>query len=352
MELKISTLMQVPEIDEIIVNTNSEDAIRIVNECYAVGGVKTYRREEYYASSECSGSEFFRNLGEVTDTDVFMYCPCTSPFVKPETISQCIRAYAERGENDCVSTVSQIKEFLWLDGKPLNYDPSNAPNSQDLPDMVALNFGVTVIGRQDLINNRNIIGKNPRFVVTSDIEAIDIDTPLDFYIAEQIYRKNGDRKAGVAGIDRCLPLPRRCTVIDQDITLMTHMKTITAIIPVRAGSTRLKNKNVAPFAGTNLLVNKINQLKQVKDITKIVVSSDSDLMLEMAKQPELTPISVRRSTVMKRQRPLGKWSVILQRVSTVTPYCGQHAHRHWCSQRTTERLSKHIIRHWNRDLTH
>ncbi|WP_289761439.1 hypothetical protein [uncultured Duncaniella sp.] len=55
--------------------------------------------------------------------------------------------------------------------------------------MVALNFGVTVIGRQDLINNRNIIGKNPRFVVTSDIEAIDIDTPLDFYIAEQIYRK-------------------------------------------------------------------------------------------------------------------------------------------------------------------
>ena len=61
------------------------------------------------------------------------------------------------------------------------------------------------------------------------------------------------------------------------------MKTITAIIPVRAGSTRLKNKNVAPFAGTNLLINKINQLKLVSEITRIVVSSDSDLMLEMAK---------------------------------------------------------------------
>ena len=36
------------------------------------------------------------------------------------------------------------------------------------------------------------------------------------------------------------------------------MKTITAIIPVRAGSTRLKNKNVAPFAGTNLLPIKIS----------------------------------------------------------------------------------------------
>ena len=61
------------------------------------------------------------------------------------------------------------------------------------------------------------------------------------------------------------------------------MRTITAIIPVRAGSTRLKNKNVAPFAGTNLLINKIHQLQQVKEISKIVVSSDSDLMLEMAK---------------------------------------------------------------------
>lgn len=58
---------------------------------------------------------------------------------------------------------------------------------------------------------------------------------------------------------------------------------ITAIIPVREGSRRLKNKNVAPFAGTNLLINKINQLKQVKELDRIVVSSDSDMMLSMAK---------------------------------------------------------------------
>ena len=78
---------------------------------------------------------------------------------------------------------------MWLDGKPINYNPLNAPNSQDLPNVVALNFGVTVVGREDLIRNRNIIGKHPNFVLTSEIEAIDIDTPLDFYIAEQLYVK-------------------------------------------------------------------------------------------------------------------------------------------------------------------
>lgn len=59
-------------------------------------------------------------------------------------------------------------------------------------------------------------------------------------------------------------------------------KDITAIIPVREGSRRLKSKNVAPFAGTNLLLYKIEQLKRVEEIKKIIVSSDSDKMLKMA----------------------------------------------------------------------
>ena len=76
-----------------------------------------------------------------------------------------------------------------------------------------------------------------------------------------------------------------------------YNKDITAVIPVREGSTRLKNKNVAPFAGTNLLINKINQLKEVKEISRIVVSSDSDMMLAMAKE---------RGVMMKKRKALGK----------------------------------------------
>ena len=189
LELKIQNLLEVPELDEIIVNTNSEEAIDVVNSKYRRGGVKTHRRGDYYGSSECSGSEFFKHLGEVTDTDVFVYCPCTSPFIKPETISQCIQQFKADNDCDCVATVSSIKEFLWLDGKPINYNPLQAPNSQNLPDIVALNFGASVISRENLIANHNIIGHHPRFVLTNEIEAVDIDTPLDFYVAEQLYRK-------------------------------------------------------------------------------------------------------------------------------------------------------------------
>lgn len=197
LENKIKSLLQVPEIDEIVVNTNSEAAIEFVEIEYADTKVRAQRREEYYASSQCSGSEFFKHLGEVTDTDIFIYAPCTSPFVKPETVSKCIKQFIEHPEYDCLATVSSIKEFMWLDGKAINYDPQHAPNSQNLPDIVALNFGVTVVKREALIANSNIIGKNPQFVLTSDIEAIDIDTPLDFYIAEQIYHKLYVEKKGL-----------------------------------------------------------------------------------------------------------------------------------------------------------
>ena len=57
----------------------------------------------------------------------------------------------------------------------------------------------------------------------------------------------------------------------------------TAVIPVRKGSRRLPGKNTAPFADSNLLVYKIEQLKKVPQITRIVVTSDCDDMLAMGK---------------------------------------------------------------------
>lgn len=61
------------------------------------------------------------------------------------------------------------------------------------------------------------------------------------------------------------------------------MERISAVIPVRAGSRRLKNKNLAPFRDSTLLEHKIEVLKKVPAITRIVVTSDSEEMLAIAK---------------------------------------------------------------------
>ena len=59
-------------------------------------------------------------------------------------------------------------------------------------------------------------------------------------------------------------------------------KTITAVVPVKGVSGRLPGKNILPFGELNVLTRKIEQLKQVEEITDIIVSSDSDEMLKMA----------------------------------------------------------------------
>ena len=64
---------------------------------------------------------------------------------------------------------------------------------------------------------------------------------------------------------------------------MINGQTIKAIIPVRAGSERVKNKNIRQFAGSNLLEIKIKQLQQINRLDGIIVNSDSDEMLEIAK---------------------------------------------------------------------
>ena len=186
LEWKIKTLKTVSLIDDIVVNTNSKDAIEIA-ERY---GVNYFEREEYYASSKCTNTEHWRNLAETSDADYIIHSPCTAPLITSKTFYDSInRFFLDNDEYDSLNTVSSIKEYLWLDGKPINYDMSNVPNSQDLPDIFNLTFGVSIISKEKMIKLGNVVGENPNFYKVDQIEGVDVDTPLDFEFAEFMYKK-------------------------------------------------------------------------------------------------------------------------------------------------------------------
>jgi CMP-N,N'-diacetyllegionaminic acid synthase len=60
-------------------------------------------------------------------------------------------------------------------------------------------------------------------------------------------------------------------------------KSVDAFVGVRSGSQRVKNKNTKPFGDTTLLDLKLETLKQVSNLKNIIVSSDCDNMLSIAK---------------------------------------------------------------------
>ena len=59
---------------------------------------------------------------------------------------------------------------------------------------------------------------------------------------------------------------------------------ITAVVPSRKGSQRVKNKNFKPFAGKNLLELKLEILKNISLIDDIVVNTDSQTAISIAKR--------------------------------------------------------------------
>ena len=186
LRIKLETLKKIDIIDSIVVNSDSEEALSMASEF----GVEQFRREGYFASSECNNSDFFHNLAENTDTDFIMYSPCTAPLILEKTYYDFISRFRNGlDRSDSLTTVSPVKRHLWLDGSPINYDPSNAPNTQDLPDILGLNYGLSIISKDNMMKHRNIVGSKPSFYKLDDFEALDVDNPIDFEFAEFLYLK-------------------------------------------------------------------------------------------------------------------------------------------------------------------
>lgn len=62
------------------------------------------------------------------------------------------------------------------------------------------------------------------------------------------------------------------------------MVKITAVIPIRSGSQRVKDKKLRPFANTTLMENKINSLLQVPELDSIIVNTNSEKAIEIVKK--------------------------------------------------------------------
>lgn len=183
LEIKIQQLLKVPSLNGIVVNSNDDEILRIASK-YDVDLVK---RDSYYASNDVTMSEVYKNMAENVTADIIVFSNVTNPLVQTDKYKELIEFFLKGGDFDSVNSSNAIKEFMFLDGKPINYDLQNQPRSQDLPNIQALNFAISVISRDLMIENKNIIGYRPYLYELSEIESVDIDTMLDFEIAEYLY---------------------------------------------------------------------------------------------------------------------------------------------------------------------
>ena len=185
LELKLKVLVNTKHIDEIIVNSDSDEMLEMGKNF----GVVCQKREEYFASSNATNSEFHGHIAKTTATDFIFLAPACSPFISSKAHDEAILKF-RNSDNDSLTSTHEVKGHLWLNGKPMNYDLSNVPNSQDLPDIQMLNYGISIIEKKTMEINKALIGNNPGFTQLNTIQSIDINTLEEFEIAELLFENN------------------------------------------------------------------------------------------------------------------------------------------------------------------
>lgn len=147
--------------------------------------VSFIKRPEFLDLQTSNFTQIFDNFMSVIDADIYVYAHATAPFITVETMKQCIEAVKSEKYDSAFCAV-KLQDYLWQDGEPLNFDASNLPRTQDLKPIYQETSGVYAFTKDVYLKYHRRIGKKPFIKEVSFKEAVDIDNPEDFELAEAL----------------------------------------------------------------------------------------------------------------------------------------------------------------------
>ena len=178
----LRTLLKVEHLDEIYVYC-SDPAIQ----AYLPDGVFWLARDPRLDSSSTLILDVLHAFAQDIYADIYVLAHATAPFISSTSVHMGLQAVYS-GQYDSALTVRQLREFLWINGSP-QYDIRQIPRTQDLEEMYAETTGLYIYRREVLTKQRRRTGDRPFLIQVSDIEACDVNEPIDFEIADMLYNR-------------------------------------------------------------------------------------------------------------------------------------------------------------------
>lgn len=170
-------------IDEVYIYCSDEVVIP-----YVLPGVKYLKRPEYLDGDNINANDFIREFINTVDADIYVNAHATSPFAKPSTIAELVDKVVS-GEYDSAFCAEALRTFMWQDGIPINFDPDYFPRTQDLPLIYGETSIAYVFTKESFLKHNRRLGSHPYIKDVGKIEAMDIDYPEDFDIADAVYKE-------------------------------------------------------------------------------------------------------------------------------------------------------------------
>ena len=187
----VRTLSAVPEIDSIVIDTDSNF---IIEDCAArFPLVRVLLRPENLRDGNIAMNDVLLNTLDQVDADIVLQTHSTNPFLKADTVSAALKLFKKPGnEFDSVFSVTRLQARLWdADTQPVNHDPSVLLRTQDLAPLFIENSCFFIFTPQLLRERRNRIGSHPLMFEMAALEAVDIDVEEDFALAVAIAASSG-----------------------------------------------------------------------------------------------------------------------------------------------------------------
>jgi len=180
----VETLLAVPDITEVVVDTDSEPVMDGLREYFPQ--VKIIDRPEQLRADDVPMNRILIHDTGLFPADFYLQTHSTNPLLKPETVSRAINLFlADYPNHDSLFSVTRLQTRLYnKDGNAINHNPNELIQTQDLPPIYEENSCLYIFTRENLITKQHRISNCPMMFEINADEAWDIDEELDFTITD------------------------------------------------------------------------------------------------------------------------------------------------------------------------
>jgi CMP-N-acetylneuraminic acid synthetase len=185
----ITTLLAVPEINGVLVDTDSQPVIDGLRRGFPQ--VTVVERPESLRADTVPMNEILLYDTSLVEADFYLQTHSTNPLLRPVTVSKAIQTLlADYPAHDSLFSVTRLQTRLYdQHGQALNHDPNILLQTQDLPPVYEENSCIYIFTRENLVRRRNRLGERPLLFEIDAAEAWDIDDELDFAITEFLMQR-------------------------------------------------------------------------------------------------------------------------------------------------------------------
>ena len=177
------TLLRSPSIDEVIIDTDSDEIEEAVRTSFP--SVSVHRRSERLQGDMVPMHDVVADVARSIDHDHVLQTHATNPLLRSRSVEAAIAAFLEPGSHDSLMSVTALHTRLYFgDGRPVNHDPTVLLRTQDLDPIYEENSNIYIAPRSLIVATGRRVGVEPILFSIPREESIDIDEDLDFRVAE------------------------------------------------------------------------------------------------------------------------------------------------------------------------